>query len=166
MVQTIMSSCPSLEILDVNCIRGYYLARLEPIESNNGTGSVTTENIVLEKDWVCPGLKSLTVNFTMTQYRDDMEPEDPAGAERSLRHLDLRLKSNGGGLDSLASLRKLEQLQFCSTFQQLSMDEVDWMLEHWPRLHTIYGAFSEDAHQNSTLLSYAQDQLDKRMLDM
>ncbi|KAG0279362.1 hypothetical protein BGZ95_001488 [Linnemannia exigua] len=53
--------------------------------------------------------------------------------------VNLKLKAKGGRLEDLATLTKLEHINFAGTKQSLEEDDVTWMWEHWPRLKFILG---------------------------
>ncbi|KAF9999015.1 hypothetical protein BGZ80_010384 [Entomortierella chlamydospora] len=197
-VQTIMTSCPSLEVIEAWLIRGRDLVRLKRLNQGGGIGStVTTEDVVSGGDWVCLGLKSLSMEFSLCRYKQDVEQWDPVGAARfaqrvrleqeyafqqlsrltrleklniksrgnsPIRSFDLRLESNGGGLDKLASLKRLEYFNFIHTVQDLSDLELNWMLDHWPRLQTMIGTFSKDHKKSDALRAYVNLRLRDRKL--
>ncbi|KAF9352519.1 hypothetical protein BGX26_009687 [Mortierella sp. AD094] len=79
--------------------------------------------------------------------------------------LDLRLESRGGWLDKLVSLKRLESFWFCRLVQDMGKEEIDWMLEHWPRLHLngLVGVFSENIQKNNMLNRYVDEQFAKRI---
>ncbi|KAF9999013.1 hypothetical protein BGZ80_010504 [Entomortierella chlamydospora] len=197
MVQSILSSCFSLEILEARLISGTDLVRIGQVEQDGANGPETTENIFLGDDWVCLGLKSLTVNFEMTDNSNREELDDPIGVERLERQhkleqvhvfrqlsrltrlekvnirsmhkhsqsLDLRLESRGGGLDKLASLKRLEWFQFDWTAQELSREEIDWMLEHWPRLRIVIGTYHRDTEKDRGMQEYFGERLRLRNIE-
>ncbi|KAG0380783.1 hypothetical protein BGX24_005164 [Mortierella sp. AD032] len=43
------------------------------------------------------------------------------------------------GLDQLAGLKKLEELNLEGIYQRMGEKDVKWMLEHWPRLRVVEG---------------------------
>ncbi|KAK3846559.1 MAG: hypothetical protein J3R72DRAFT_434095 [Linnemannia gamsii] len=43
------------------------------------------------------------------------------------------------GLDQLAGLKKLEELNLEGIYQRMGEKDVRWMLEHWPRLRVVEG---------------------------
>ncbi|KAF9358894.1 hypothetical protein BGX26_000679 [Mortierella sp. AD094] len=55
--------------------------------------------------------------------------------------LDLRLAS---GLGALSSLRRLVNFSFKMTSQQMSMDEIRWIIKNWTSLRKIGGRFTGD----------------------
>ncbi|KAI9231633.1 MAG: hypothetical protein BYD32DRAFT_430367 [Podila humilis] len=55
--------------------------------------------------------------------------------------LDLSLAN---GLDQLARLTELREFDFCQMNHRLGMEEVQWMLAHWPRLERLAGYLSHD----------------------
>ncbi|KAF8980516.1 hypothetical protein BGZ46_004093 [Entomortierella lignicola] len=75
--------------------------------------------------------------------------------------LRLRLRSRGGELDQLATLKNLEWIQFERTSQEFSEDELDWMVEHWPKLTGVYGTLHADDARNHQLKTYRNAKLIK-----
>ncbi|KAF9202640.1 hypothetical protein BGZ49_007221 [Haplosporangium sp. Z 27] len=75
--------------------------------------------------------------------------------------LRLRLRSRGGELDQLATLKNLEWIQFERTSQEFSEDELDWMVEHWPKLTGVYGTLHADDARNHQLKTYRNAKLTK-----
>ncbi|KAF9905656.1 hypothetical protein EC991_001486 [Linnemannia zychae] len=55
--------------------------------------------------------------------------------------LELSLES---GLDELAGLEQLEELDVSQMAHRIGMEEVRWMVEHWPNLKTVEGLKYED----------------------
>ncbi|KAF9199900.1 hypothetical protein BGZ49_009938 [Haplosporangium sp. Z 27] len=176
MVQTIMSTCPSLEEVEFSSINGADLVRIDQVNVDDANGDAPKENIVLAKDWLCLGLRSLFITFRMSPSMPDLELEDPVKAEQLKRQqrleqehafrqlsrleqlrtlniesprgyeesLDLRLESNGGQLDKLASLKKLESINIQRTYQQMGKDEIHWILKNWPKLQYWSGTFDRN----------------------
>jgi len=48
------------------------------------------------------------------------------------------------GLDSLSTLKQLEEFAFKSFHQYMTMNDVRWILDHWPRIRKITGQLSMD----------------------
>jgi len=65
---------------------------------------------------------------------DDSEDGDDDVPKR--QSLDLTLES---GLDQLASLKHLEELDFSYTVQNMSAEDVKWIRENWKRLQVVRG---------------------------
>ncbi|KAG0003989.1 hypothetical protein BGZ79_010588 [Entomortierella chlamydospora] len=74
-----------------------------------------------------------------------------AGNERTL---DLRLRSNGGGLEGMMALRDLRRFHFENTKQELSEGEIDWMISRFPRLGSLMGTYHSDEPKNTDLHTY------------
>ncbi|KAF9999016.1 hypothetical protein BGZ79_007348 [Entomortierella chlamydospora] len=70
-----------------------------------------------------------------------LDISDPDGRRQSLK---FRLKSRGGELDQLESLKRLDWIQFGNAFQDLSENELDWMIGHWPKFVGLHGKYHED----------------------
>ncbi|KAF9347456.1 hypothetical protein BGX26_001045 [Mortierella sp. AD094] len=101
MIQTIMSNRPSLEVLDTYWICGDDLVQIDFSEPSDASGLIKTENIVLGEDWVCLGLKSLSVEFALGPHRDFFWIGRP-----SSRSADLAAR----GFRQLSRLTRLEEL--------------------------------------------------------
>ncbi|KAF9095993.1 hypothetical protein BGX27_001181 [Mortierella sp. AM989] len=65
---------------------------------------------------------------------------------RNKRSLDLRLGENGGGLEGLAALKKLNTIKFRNTKQELSEKEIGWMISNWLHLYRIGDLSSSIIH--------------------
>ncbi|KAK3844277.1 MAG: hypothetical protein J3R72DRAFT_438438 [Linnemannia gamsii] len=117
--------------------------------------------------WVCSGLKLLEVFFAV-------DPTKPSDGElvfqqlsrlTRLEHLDLNarhswtlswenfshLKGQGSlqwrvdsGLQYLSTLRRLRMLVIDNSFHDARMEDVRWMLAHWPVLQTLTCSLSQD----------------------
>ncbi|KAG0003990.1 hypothetical protein BGZ79_010589 [Entomortierella chlamydospora] len=73
---------------------------------------------------------------------------------RNERTLDLRLRSNGGGLEGIIELKDLTFLYFENTKQELSKEEIDWMNSHLPELCVLTGRYHSDNSKTSNLEKY------------
>ncbi|KAF9199901.1 hypothetical protein BGZ49_009939 [Haplosporangium sp. Z 27] len=164
------------------------LARIEEVVSSDGEEVETAEKIVLGDNWICLGLKSLTMAFTVSKsgkrldsvYTTRVERQRKLEQEHAFRQLsrlsrlevlnishhssnhdtlDVRLESRGGGLEGLASLKSLEQFLFYGTSPDVNEDDINWMVEHWPRLRVMFGRFSYDFVESYILQSYAEEKL-------
>ncbi|KAG0014813.1 hypothetical protein BGZ81_000249 [Podila clonocystis] len=65
--------------------------------------------------------------------------------------LDLSLVN---GLDQLAELAELREFDFCHMKHRLGMEEVKWMLSHWPRLERMAGNLSYDRDRAGFMESF------------
>ncbi|KAF9081077.1 hypothetical protein BGX27_005111, partial [Mortierella sp. AM989] len=74
------------------------------------------------------------------------------------RSLDLRLGTNGGGLEGLETLKELKRIEFHNTKQELSKEEVDWMVSQWPSLNCIRGTYHPDNAKDEDLAKYISEQ--------
>ncbi|KAF9949273.1 hypothetical protein BGZ72_008925 [Mortierella alpina] len=147
MVQRVLCSCPQLKQLVV--------------------GTVFAADIVLPSNpWICCHLERLEMRITKRE--NDLKEWELEIFERlsnltALRHLDLGtceavpgpLRSLdltlNAGLGLLARLRGLAVFGFVATPQAMDRLEIDWMLESWPRLHTVTGTLTGDALRNKLL---------------
>ncbi|KAF9106496.1 hypothetical protein BGX27_009127 [Mortierella sp. AM989] len=193
MTQAIMTSCPLLEFLRLFTISGTDLVRVEKA----GQGNQNTERVILGEDWICLGLKTLSLQFDLSSKTMNIDRNTPEGeavfqrqqqleqyhAFRQIgrltrlqdlliikfmpngeygRSLDLRLEANGGGLEGLAALKELDYIEFRGTKQELSKDEIDWMLYQLPRLSCLKGRYHSDEAKNENLNKYAGVRLRER----
>ncbi|KAF9179813.1 hypothetical protein BGZ50_006668 [Haplosporangium sp. Z 11] len=60
---------------------------------------------------------------------------------RFWRSLDLRV---GKGLELLASLRDLEEIDFQGTYQAMNVQDLEWMGKHWPNLKAVNGVLNKN----------------------
>ncbi|KAF9301834.1 hypothetical protein BGZ74_006211 [Mortierella antarctica] len=67
--------------------------------------------------------------------------------------LDLSLAN---GLDHLAGLTELREFDFCQMNHRLGMEEVKWMLAHWPRLEKMAGHLSNDPDRAGFMESFVR----------
>ncbi|KAF9960200.1 hypothetical protein BGZ65_012660 [Modicella reniformis] len=144
MIQTILSSMPALESLKTD--------RIHYLDIVNGT------------PWVSLHLQQLIINVDMGTRQKDSDNNFAAhqrivferlstlvrlrvldltrtSPTKSARVLDLRLSA---GLGALSTLRELESFSFKSHTQQMSMDDIRWIITSWPQLRKISGRFAAD----------------------
>ncbi|KAG0327111.1 hypothetical protein BGZ99_008326 [Dissophora globulifera] len=155
MAQMLLSHCPNLRHFTADRISINDIA--EGIEGH-GEG------------WVCNGLRELEIHVdlygTNSRISSDMmsfwqhaaytqlgrltelrilnltfASKAPPGGVIN-RTLDLRLKA---GLNILSKLKCLEELSFLhDPLQRMGVDEAIWMIEQWPKLHSLVGRLSDD----------------------
>jgi hypothetical protein len=58
------------------------------------------------------------------------------GSKNRKDSLEMSLES---GLDKLSGLKKLQVLNVSNLFVKIDVQEIQWMTEQWPRLHTVHG---------------------------
>ncbi|KAF9430359.1 hypothetical protein BGZ76_000861 [Entomortierella beljakovae] len=68
--------------------------------------------------------------------------------------LNLKLKSRGGELDQLSTLKKLERIDLGSEPLDFTEGEIDWMGGNWPYIKTVNGVFNRDYDKNGELETY------------
>ncbi|KAF9344938.1 hypothetical protein BGX26_003732 [Mortierella sp. AD094] len=181
-VHDILTDCPSLVTLITGRIYGPSLIQVNKFKADGAEGSGVTEEVVLGKDWVCLGLRHLSLYFEPNGYASKavqrLEQEHLFRQLSRLTQLeslvlladeegdsyipDLRLESSGGNLDKLTSLKRLETFSFQCTNQMLRKEEIHWMVEHWPSLKSVKGVFQTNDQYDKTLEVYLKEQLDKR----
>ncbi|KAG0341409.1 hypothetical protein BG000_009213 [Podila horticola] len=164
MIQTLLSTCPLLESFAADMISGI--------------------DIVDGESWICLKLKSLSVHLSLngtipegsqsvTQVEARSREQQraceqlsrleklqrlhicrDAGRHQKSKSLDFRLRKNGGVLEDL-DMRKLEYLNFHATDQQMGVEDLQWMYDHWPRLLFVMGRFHPDGvRQNDVMEAY------------
>ncbi|KAF9108359.1 hypothetical protein BGX27_008364 [Mortierella sp. AM989] len=155
MVQGIMSSCPSLLSLTAPFLDTLdILGNIEALSGNDGKAEIT--EAICSRGWVCLSLRHLEVRICGLGEEGLIERQrlilqqlakleklevlsinsiDKLGNWKN-DGLDLRLKA---GLDILASLRRLEKLSFMGVSQQMNEQDIQWILQAWPRLRSIQG---------------------------
>ncbi|KAF8940696.1 hypothetical protein BGZ58_005232 [Dissophora ornata] len=197
MVQEILCSCPLLEVVRLDRIQGTELVQFEQGEAAFDPKNGDVPKATVGRDWVCLGLKSLSMSFDLSASNSDAtrdhiasdistDDEDPRRKQYELeqyhafrqisrlsrletldfgdmntgrpkpaaQNLDLRLRERGGGLQALASLRKLKLLRFFYTSQELGEEEIDWMVDHWPRFYMLLGYLHPDGERDRELRDY------------
>ncbi|KAF9437843.1 hypothetical protein BGZ76_010928 [Entomortierella beljakovae] len=76
--------------------------------------------------------------------------------------IDMRLRIHGGKLDELGSLKNLEVLRIDNSQQSLQLEELKWMLEHWPNLNILSGHLNPDRDIKIELRSFLEPRLEAR----
>ncbi|KAF9290392.1 hypothetical protein BGZ68_007153 [Mortierella alpina] len=119
------------------------------------------DDLFNDTPWVCSGLKRLHVimtgdphnvwqNRTLQQRLFLQLGRLRELQTLSLGHCILWMYENGfshhgldftveAGLSQLAGLEKLEQLNIEGIYQHMEEEDVNWMLEHWPKLRVVEG---------------------------
>ncbi|KAG0243903.1 hypothetical protein BGX31_010085 [Mortierella sp. GBA43] len=154
MLLHVMHSCPQLETLEGDVIHA--------------------KDAVLGDPWRCLALKSLTVHFAFGESEQNLQPliferlSDLTLLEKLFVYryrasqvsypngLDFRLQS---GLGALAKLRRMSQVSFTDTWQDLNVEEVQWMISNWKHLSILHGILSKDPDTNSALKSLLKPHL-------
>ncbi|KAG0308396.1 hypothetical protein BGZ98_008106 [Dissophora globulifera] len=145
MIQTILTSMPALELLKV--------------------GEIDCADIVSGLPWIAFNLEVLC--FSINMQSNDEQADDVSFETRQRlvferlsaltrlrtlyvvnplldtkkRTLDLRLKS---GLSALSTLTRLESLRFNMGDRSMDKEDINWMIESWPRLRWFRGKFTDD----------------------
>ncbi|KAF9097522.1 hypothetical protein BGX23_008600 [Mortierella sp. AD031] len=81
----------------------------------------------LGRDWDNVEYSQLTIKGIRTMTVDEY-------VQRNCLELSLE-----GGLDELAGLKRLEELDVYQMAHRIGLSEVRWMVEHWPELKVIHG---------------------------
>lgn len=167
MVQTLLSSCPLLEsfaadmILGIDIVDGESWACLKLTSLSihlSLAGTIPEESQLMtqaearsrEQQRVCEQLSRLEKLERLNICRDVSRYENSMS-------LDFRLRKNGGVLEDLDGMKKLEYLNFHATDQKMDMEDLQWMFDHWPTLHFVMGRFhDDDTHQGQMMAAYLE----------
>ncbi|KAF9998101.1 hypothetical protein BGZ80_010406 [Entomortierella chlamydospora] len=166
MSQRILTSCPNLTyyratFLEARDIIGIADETTHTIgevsmEATQSTNTATTTIITAAhpQDWVCLNLQSLTLFLCGLENKPEWQPQvlrqlsrlekldfltiGPHNFEMDGTRdgIDLRLEC---GLDILGNLKRLERFCFEGLYQEMSEQDVSWMLEAWPELVRVEG---------------------------
>ncbi|KAG0229172.1 hypothetical protein BGX31_006300 [Mortierella sp. GBA43] len=145
----VLKSCPQLESLKARAIPADYLVDNAP--------------------WACEiTLRTLKVGFKIKPGPDGDVSQQEAIMERlsmlvNLERLDMSNNWNwrptqlSHGLKKLATLTELQELVFPKECQLLSLDDVEWIIEHWRNIKSIQGivGWKGDSKQLITKFSEA-----------
>ncbi|KAG0022784.1 hypothetical protein BGZ82_010909 [Podila clonocystis] len=167
MVQTLLSTCPLLESFAADTISGIDIVDGEPWVCLKLTslsvhlsliGTIPEESQSMtqaearsrEQQRVCEQLSRLEKLHRLHICRD-------VGRHQNSKSLDFRLRKNGGVLEDLGDMKKLEYLNFHATDQQMDVEDMQWMYDHWPRLLFVLGRFHPDgARQRDVMEAYLE----------
>ncbi|KAG0358029.1 hypothetical protein BG005_002830 [Podila minutissima] len=167
MVQTLLSTCPLLESFAADMILGIDIVDGEPWVCLNLTsllvhlslnGTIPEESQSMtqaearsrEQQRACEQLSRLEKLQRLNICRD-------VGRHENSKSLDFRLRKKGGVLEDLGDMNKLESLNFHATGQQLDVEDLQWMYDHWPRLLFVMGQFhSDEARQRVVMEAYLE----------
>ncbi|KAF9131570.1 hypothetical protein BGW39_001619 [Mortierella sp. 14UC] len=61
------------------------------------------------------------------------------------------------GLERLSTLKKVRNLGFASTEQEMMEEDLEWMLDNWPLLEEVKGEFSGDAGYHNVLVDMLKE---------
>ncbi|KAG0229008.1 hypothetical protein B0O80DRAFT_463671 [Mortierella sp. GBAus27b] len=133
----VLKFCPMLESLKANMVQTHYIMEDD------------------DAPWACEGsLKVLEVCFQVL-YKEK-EVQQSALLERlskfsNLERLDLSNRQSSGlsldfrlesGLGQLATLTRLKELAFGYTMQEMTAEDVQWMIHHWKDLKSVEGTLN------------------------
>ncbi|KAG0235863.1 hypothetical protein B0O80DRAFT_472927 [Mortierella sp. GBAus27b] len=128
----VMKSCPRLERLRASTVQAHLMKDDAP--------------------WACEGsLKVLEVCFAVS-FTERAEQQrillDRLARFRKLERLDLSSWQGSElslefslekGLTALAALRRLKELSFERTVQEMTMEDIEWMISRWKNLKVVQG---------------------------
>ncbi|KAG0229167.1 hypothetical protein BGX31_006295 [Mortierella sp. GBA43] len=124
--------------------------RLERLKAEG----VSAEYLIDDGPWACErSLRILEVCFEILSDHVNHDSQQEAAMGRLMRFVNLeRLDFSNGwygqsiefqlerGLEKLATLTALQELVLPSKMLRLSLDDVEWMIEHWRNLKSIEGS--------------------------
>ncbi|KAF9183178.1 hypothetical protein BGZ49_004611, partial [Haplosporangium sp. Z 27] len=182
MAQGILSGCPSLESFIANTIQGTDLARIESTDPGVETVVLGKEWVCLQLKYLCIQFDMSSTEADIDQSTPEgearfkrqqrLEQEHAfrqlsrltklrtlifygSGSDGILREsLQLKLKSRGGELDRLATLKGLVKIWSNETEQDMSEEELDWIGENWPNINSMRGQLHSDEKRNEELKTY------------
>lgn len=122
--------------------------------------------VTSHRPWICHGLKRLGIHFD-----NDLAPGDALDANKvvlehlsrltSLVDIDMVLDGAQGlecsnvracrwrldaGLDQLKTLTQLRTIRFDDSVTYMRVEDVQWIVDHWPSLEVLQGYISLDAN--------------------
>ncbi|KAG0358028.1 hypothetical protein BG005_002829 [Podila minutissima] len=155
---------PGKEGVDLGALSNTVLMRCPKLKSIK-TEAMSVNELSEEPDvaWICQGLQHLEMRFDFSAVAGQPEQE--------VRHRDLLLQQLGSltqlqtldmsrwqphiateevalkmslshGLNALSGLAKLKNLNFLGSEQSWTMNEANWIMEHWKQLKEIKGECS------------------------
>ncbi|KAG0022783.1 hypothetical protein BGZ82_010908 [Podila clonocystis] len=155
---------PGKEGVDLGALSNTVLTRCPKLKSIKAE-AMSVKELSEEPDvaWICQGLQHLTIRFDFSAAAGQPEQEarhrdlllQQLGSLTQLQTLDisrwtphiatdevaLRL-SLSQGLNALSELARLKTLNFLGSDQRWTMDEANWIMEHWKQLKEIKGECS------------------------
>ncbi|KAG0100330.1 hypothetical protein BGZ93_002199 [Podila epicladia] len=155
---------PGKEGVDLGALSNAVLMRCPKLKSIK-TEAMSVKELSDEPDvaWICQGLQHLEMRFDFSAVTGQTEQEvryrdlllQQLGSLTQLQTLDISrwqphiateevaLKlSLRHGLDALSGLTKLKNLNFLGSEQSWTMNEANWIMEHWKQLKEIKGECS------------------------
>ncbi|KAG0273422.1 hypothetical protein BGZ96_004854 [Linnemannia gamsii] len=128
MALEILQECIHLEVFETDCI------------------ALKGLRLIIDKPWACLGLTRLRATFESDPDDSEMDRivfEQLARLTR-LREFDMsRLTVNDAEMDD--------------TNQEVTMEDAEWMLEHWPLLKKLKGQLTSDARTEDLLAGMLRD---------
>ncbi|KAK3813381.1 MAG: hypothetical protein J3Q66DRAFT_348168, partial [Benniella sp.] len=152
----ILLSCPHL--VHVHCAGLLHAQDILGIDHSKTPGWLLEDQLELihPPEWVCKNLQILEIGICGLQFRAQEWQQAVLKQLAKLEHLRvldvadhtdmLKIRSQDGldfrlttGLDVLSSLTRLERLGFHSLRQEMTKQDVKWMIKAWPRLSSVCG---------------------------
>ncbi|KAF9008638.1 hypothetical protein BGZ52_007927, partial [Haplosporangium bisporale] len=125
-VQLVLESCPSLKLISAPQIEASVIMNGWRWACLNLKSFLVS--IVLDSKEYSIGCQSRMVYVQLARLTQLRVLSIKSAREQETQGLDLRLES---GLYQLSSLRKLRFLCYSGTIQHISLEDVQWMREHW-----------------------------------
>ncbi|KAF8958062.1 hypothetical protein BGZ46_002061 [Entomortierella lignicola] len=172
MVHDILVYCPQMIILKVGFLDAHHiLGTTKDFKVENGSG---LESALYPINWVCLNLQEFVV---VIRGLEDRSPEwhrhifhqlgrlkklkslavgpTTAWSASRLDGLDFRLES---GLKNLGGLTQLKKIEFNRLKQQMSEQDIRWMIQSWPLLELISGRLHFQRRQRQALEDIIDDE--------
>ncbi|KAF9911598.1 hypothetical protein EC991_003062 [Linnemannia zychae] len=129
------------------------------------------------RPWVCRGLKRLETLILAESEVSNEQAFEALSQLTNLEHMDFGLDhisvdditkflpegykclqwTLDSGLDRLLTLTKVRNLGFSGTEQELTEEDLEWMLNSWPLLEGVRGKFSGDAGYHGALVDMLKE---------
>ncbi|KAF9953925.1 hypothetical protein BGZ65_004347 [Modicella reniformis] len=152
-VAEVLRSCPQLENLKTDRISVDYFLDGVPWACEK---SLKVLEICFE---VLPRMRSedlgpLLILLSRLRNLERLDLTDPEASLSNILSLEFRLDK---GLEQLATLTRLKRLVIERTIQESTMEDVEWMINHWRNLKCIEGTLNtEDKDESAKLVSKLQ----------
>ncbi|KAF9118749.1 hypothetical protein BGW39_000910 [Mortierella sp. 14UC] len=139
---------------------------------------IDAEEIDIKKrPWVCHGLKHLEILILAESEESNEQAFEALSRLTNLEYMDFGPDkitvsdiekylpedyrclqwSLDSGLERLSTLKKVRNLGFASTEQEMMEEDLEWMLDNWPLLEEVKGEFSGDAGYHNVLVDMLKE---------
>ncbi|KAF9297000.1 hypothetical protein BGZ74_010073 [Mortierella antarctica] len=166
MIQEILQSCVALEVLEVETLYssdileclGWACGGLRQLTIGIVINSVSPAQLWHHVVWQSPHRLNLKARVedqeTVLGYIASLTRLESLKLKRQDEVDDLRTALDFGGdkgLTKLATLTRLREFEVPSFSQHMDVPEIEWMIEHWPRLETVTGELNVNRIVNREL---------------